>query len=90
MHILEIKVLLVASLANIFFYSAGCLFILFMVSFAVQKLISLNRSHLFILLLFLLPWETDLRKHLYSLCERMFCLCSLLEVLWCLVLYLSL
>ena len=38
----------VASLVNIFFQSLGCLFILFMVSFAVQKLVSLIRSHLFI------------------------------------------
>ena len=59
-----------------------------MVSFAVQKLVSLNKSHLFIFILFLLPWETDLRKHWYNLCQRMFLLCSLLGVLWCLVLYL--
>ena len=35
------------------------------------------------LLLFLLPWETDLRKHCYNLCQRMFCLCALLGVLRC-------
>ena len=29
------------------------------------------------LFLFLLPWETDLRKHWYSLCQGMFCLSSL-------------
>ena len=40
--------------------------------------------------LFLLPWETDLRKHCYDLCRRMFCLCSLLGVLWCHVWYVSL
>ena len=34
--------------ANIFFHSICCLFILFIVSFAVQKLLSLIRSHLFI------------------------------------------
>ena len=33
--------------ANIFSQSVGCLFILFMVSFAVQKFVSLIRSHLF-------------------------------------------
>ena len=48
LYILEIKPLLVASFANIFSYSEGCFFILFMVFFAVQKLISLIRSHLFI------------------------------------------
>ena len=31
-----------------FSQSVGCLFILFIVSFAVQKLLSLSRSHLFI------------------------------------------
>ena len=40
--------MLVASFANIFSHSEGCLFILFMVSFAVQKLLSFIRSHLFI------------------------------------------
>ena len=45
---LEIKPLLVASSANIFSHSVGCLFYLFMVSFAVQKLLILIRSQLFI------------------------------------------
>ena len=72
------------------FSPIGCLFVLFTVSFAVTKYIGLIRSDLFILLLFLLPWETDLRKHWYNLCQRMFCLCSLLDVLWCHVLNLSL
>ena len=45
---LETNPLLVTSFANIFSQSVGCLFILFMVSFAVQKLLSLIRSHLFI------------------------------------------
>ena len=48
LYILEINPLLVASFENIFSHSEGCLFILFMVSFAVQKLLSLIRSHLFI------------------------------------------
>ena len=42
---LEINPLSVASLANIPPHSVGCLLILFMVSFSVQKLLS---SHLFI------------------------------------------
>ena len=45
---LEINPLLVASLANIFSHSEGCIFILFMVAFAVQKLLSFSRSHLLI------------------------------------------
>ena len=48
LYILEINPLSVASFANIFSHSEGCLFVLFLVSFAVQKLLSLIRSHLFI------------------------------------------
>ena len=48
LYILEIKPLSVASFANIFSQSVGCLFVLCMVSFAVEKLVSLIRSHLFI------------------------------------------
>ena len=48
LYILEIKHLLVASFLNIFSQAKGCLFILFVVSFAAQKLVSLIRSHLFI------------------------------------------
>ena len=48
LYILEINPLLVVSFANIFSHSEGCLLVLFMVSFAVKKLLSLIRSHLFI------------------------------------------
>ena len=51
LYILEISPLLVAVFANIFSQSVGCLFILLMVSFTVQKLLCLIRSHLFIFLL---------------------------------------
>uniref|UniRef100_A0A8D1ZG39 Uncharacterized protein n=1 Tax=Sus scrofa TaxID=9823 RepID=A0A8D1ZG39_PIG len=37
----------VASFANIFYHSVCCLFVLFRVFFALQKLLSLIRSHLF-------------------------------------------
>ena len=50
LYILEINPLLVAAFANIFSHSAGCIFVLFTISFAVQKLLSLIRSHLFIFL----------------------------------------
>ena len=46
--ILEINPLSVASFANIFSHSECCLLVLFMVSFAVQKLLSFIRTHLFI------------------------------------------
>ena len=45
---LEINPLSVVSFAIIFSHSEGCLFTLLIVSFLVQKLLSLIRSHLFI------------------------------------------
>ena len=47
--ILEIKPLSEVSLANIFSYMVGSLFILLIFSLAMQKLFILMRSHLFIL-----------------------------------------
>ena len=48
LNILDTKPLSVASFANIFSHFIGYLFILLMISFAIQKLLSLIRSHLFI------------------------------------------
>ena len=48
LYILEINPFSVVSFAIIFSYSEGCLFTLLIVSFAVEKLLSLIRSHLFI------------------------------------------
>ena len=48
LYILEIRPLLVASFETIFSHSVSCLFAFFMVSFDVQKLVSLIRSHCFI------------------------------------------
>ena len=47
LYILEINPLSVVSFAIIFSNSEGCLFTLLLVSFAVQKLLSLISSHLF-------------------------------------------
>jgi len=47
LYIFEISCLLVASFAIIFSHSEGCLFTLLIVSFDVQKLLSLIRSHHF-------------------------------------------
>ena len=47
LYILVINLLSVTSFANILSHSVGYLFVLLMVSFAVQKLVSLIRSHLF-------------------------------------------
>ena len=68
------------------FYPIPLVDLLFIVSFVVQKLLI---SFCLFLLLFLLPWETALRKYCYDLCQRMFCLCSLLGVLLYHVLYLG-
>ena len=48
LYILEINPLSVVSFAIIFSHSEGCLFTLLIVSFVVQKLLSLISSHLFI------------------------------------------
>ena len=48
LYIVEINPLSVVSFAIIFSHSVGCVFTLFIVSFAVQKLLSLIRSHLFV------------------------------------------
>src|SRR5574340_433269 len=48
LYIFEINSLSIASFAIIFSHSEGCLFTLLIVSFVVQKLLILIRSHLFI------------------------------------------
>ena len=48
LYIFEINSLSVALFAIIFSHSEGCLFTLLIVSFVVQKLLSLIRSYLFI------------------------------------------
>ena len=80
LYIFEINPLSVASFAIIFSQSEGCLFTLLIVSFSVQKLSNLIRSHLF-LLLFPLLWEVGHRGSCCDLCWRVFCLCFPLGVL---------
>ena len=48
LYILEIHLLSAVSFAIIFSHSEGCLFTFIIVSFAVQEILSLIRSHLFI------------------------------------------
>ena len=52
LYILEDIPLLAALFAKVFSHCVGCLFILFMISFAVQKILSLIRSHLFLFLFY--------------------------------------
>ena len=51
LYILEIRPLSDVGLVKIFSHSVGCLFVLMTVSFALQKLLSFRRSHLFIVAL---------------------------------------
>ena len=51
-YILEFNPLSVASFTNIFSHSVGCLLVVFMISFAVQKILSLIRPHLFVFYFF--------------------------------------
>ena len=81
LYILEINSLLVASFTIIFSLSEGCLFALLIVSFVVQELLSLIRSHCLFLLLFPIFLEVGHRGSCCDLCRRLFCLCSPLRVL---------
>ena len=55
LYILDINPLSDMSFENVFSYSVGCLFVLLMVSFTVQKFLSLLRSHLLIFAFVSLP-----------------------------------
>ena len=84
LYMLDIHHLSVISFANIFFHSVGCLFILLMISFAVQKLLGLISSQLFIFafISFALGDKSKKKKNHYYLCQRVFCLCFLLISFW--------
>ena len=64
LYILEINPLSVASFVDIFSHSMGFLFVLFMVSFAVQKLLCLFRSHLFIFVFIFITFRGGSKKTL--------------------------
>ena len=90
LYILEINSLPVVSFAIVFSHSEGCLFTLLIVSFVVQKVLILIRSHCLFLLLFPIFWVVGHRGSCCDLCQRVFCLCSPLGVLKFLVLHLDL
>ena len=81
LYILEINPLSVALFASILSHFKGCLFILFMASFAVHKLLSLIRSHLFIFAFISITLEDGAKKYCCNVCQRLFCLCFPLGVL---------
>ena len=78
LYVLEINPLLVAPFANIFSRSLGCLFILFIASFAVQKLLSLIIG---LSCLFCFLEQMDSKIYCCDLCQRVSCLCFPLGVL---------
>ena len=69
LYILEMNPLSVTLFANVLSHSVGGLFILFVVSFAVQKLLSLIRSHLFILAFIPFTLGDGSKKTLLHLCQ---------------------
>ena len=62
LYILEINPLSVVLFANIVSYSEGCLFLLFMVSFSGQRLLSLITSHLFIFVFIFITLGDESKK----------------------------
>jgi len=90
LYILGINPLLVTSLAQIFSHPVGCLFVLLMVYFAVQKLLILIRSHSFIFASISFSLGDRAKRNIAKIYVGVFCLCFLLEALWFLVLHLGL
>ena len=74
MYILEINPLLVVLFANILSHSEGYLFILFMFSFALQKLVSLIGSHLLIFAFVFNTLGDGSKKNIVMIYIRVFCL----------------
>ena len=70
LYILAINPLLVASFVNIFSHSVGHLCVLFMISFAVQKLLSLIRSHLFIFVFIFITLRVGSKKILLQFMSK--------------------
>ena len=86
LYMLDINSLSVLSFENIFFHSIDCIFILLMVSFAVQKLLSLISSIVYVYFYFLYFRRTDPKRYCCDLCQRVYSLYFPLRVLWYLVL----
>ena len=74
LYVLEINLLSVISFTIIFSHSEGWLFTLLIVSFAVQKLLSLIRSHLFTYAFYFHYSRRWVQEDL-ALRHRVFCLC---------------
>ena len=82
LYILDINPLLDISFASIFSHLVDCLFILLMVSFAAQTLLSLIRSRLIIFPLISLAWGDRSKKIWLRLTSKSGFLYFLLVVVW--------
>ena len=71
LHILEVNPLSVVSFDIIFCHFESCLFTVLIVSFAVQKLLSLIRSHLFTFVFISITLEVGHRGSCFDLCLPM-------------------
>ena len=86
LYILDVNLLLLTLFANILLNSVGCFVILFMVSFPVQKLVCLIRSHLliFAFISFVLgDWVIDLNYNQWSIFIKIYKYVRLHECLIC-------
>ena len=72
LYILQINHLYIVSFANIFSHSEGCLFVLFMFSYGMQKLLSLLRSHLFIFVFISITLGGGSKRSCCGLCQGVF------------------
>ena len=70
LYVLESNSSSVASFANIFCHSEGCLFIFVVVSYTVQKLLTLIKSHLFIFVFIFSTLGGRLKKTLLSFMSK--------------------
>ena len=75
LYMLDINTWLVMAFANIFSNSVCCVFVLLMVSFAVQKLLHLIKSHLLIFCFYFHYSRRRVQKNCCDLCQRVFCVC---------------
>ena len=72
--VLDINLLLIISFTNFISHSVGCLFVLLMISFAVQKLSGLIRFHLFIFVFISFALGDRPKKTIATTYARVFCL----------------
>ena len=74
LYSLEINLLQITLLANVFSHFMGCLFVLLWFPLLCKKLLSLIKSQMFVFPLFPLLWETDPKRYV-AIYVRVLCLC---------------